>query len=598
MKSTRGAATCVAIVMSACNTESSYSEEASDVGDRPVARSERGALPISGGALLVSADGKLAIATDPDRDAIHVVDLEANAALAAISLPNGSRPFRAASDAQGRVHVTLRGTGVVATVDPAAGKLLSTTAVCSAPRGIAFDERRGLLHVACAGGELVGLDAGTLEVTRRIVIAPDLRDVVIAGDRVLVSRFRTAEIYEVADDGTVALVGVPESLRVGNDLRVPNTAWRLLATAKGSWVMLHQLATTAPLPGDDLTANLPDGGDGYGGRGVEPCDGASNPALSAALPGGVLSSIGAIPEVAMAVDVAIAPDGEQLVVASPSQHERDEPDLARGLVRASLRDLSRGPGGECRTPGRLEAADDFVAVAFDHDGEVLALSRTKPKLYRFEGNAVERAIELQGETLRDTGHDLFHLDAGAGIACATCHAEGGDDGLVWTFADVGPRRTPSLDVGLAGTEPFHWSGDLENMPTLIEEVRHRRMGGAPQSPEHADALAQWLFELPGPPVMRVAADADARAGEALFAELGCARCHSGAALTSSAFVDLGMGALQVPSLRGVAMRPPYMHDGRAPDLAASVIEMLGATPDARTPSDAEVTAIVAYLETL
>ena len=59
----------------------------------------------------------------------------------------------------------------------------------------------------------------------------------------------------------------------------------------------------------------------------------------------------------------------------------------------------------------------------------------------------------------DTGHLIFHANAGGGLACASCHAEGNDDGRVWNFTCEGPRRTQSLHVGLRGTEPFHWSGD-------------------------------------------------------------------------------------------------------------------------------------------
>jgi mono/diheme cytochrome c family protein len=608
MSSTRAATTWVAIVMSACNSESSHLDTVPTVDSRPVERSERAALPITGGALLVTADGAMAVATDPDRDLIHVVDLVANRALAAIVLPEGARPFRAASDGAGLVHATLRGTGEVATVDPERGTLLGRTAVCAAPRGIAFDGGANVLHVACAGGELVSLDATTREVVARRSIALDLRDVVMAGDRVLVSRFRTAEIYEVQGEGPATRVAVPESARLSHALHVPNTAWRTLATADGGWLMLHQLADTTPLPASDLSADLLDGEDDAGGGGgggsyaelgLQPrCEGPSSPALTAALPGGALTSLGGVPGIAMAVDVAIAPDGRHIVVASPSQHERAPTETSLSLVRASLDDFVEGPEARCRSPQRLDAAADFVAVAFDHDGQVLALSRETPRLYRFIDDTVDRVIELSGDTLRDTGHDLFHLDTGGGIACATCHAEGGDDGITWSFAEVGPRRTIALDVGLAGTEPFHWSGDLPDMPALIEEVRHRRMGGVAQSPEHTAALAEWLFELPREPALRAGQDAEAGTGEALFGELGCARCHSGNTLTSNASSDLGAGPIQIPSLHGVAMRPPYMHDGRAADLVEAVIDMLQATPEARTPSADEVAAIVAYLETL
>lgn len=63
------------------------------------------------------------------------------------------------------------------------------------------------------------------------------------------------------------------------------------------------------------------------------------------------------------------------------------------------------------------------------------------------------------------------------IACASCHAEGGDDGHVWGFDGIGPRRTPSLLGTVAGTEPFHWDGDQKDLRDLVDHVFVERMGG-------------------------------------------------------------------------------------------------------------------------
>lgn len=590
-------ATGLALAVPACNIESSHTEadtpQAFDA--RPVERAGVVVPPITGGTLLVTRDGAFAIASDPDRSLIHVVDLAAGEESATIPVDPGSAPFRAVEDDAGHVHVTLRDSGRIATLDPARGELLATTPVCGAPRGIA--SAQGALHVACSDGELVRLDPTTREVTRRTTIAPDLRDVLVTDDRLLVSRFRSAELYEIADDGSAHLVAQPQSLRIGASDRAPGTAWRTLALPRGGWLMLHQLANKDPLPGggDDDSGDEASPGDGYGGRADDPCDGATNVSLTADL-SGQQRSAGGIGPIALAVDVAIAPDGASLVIASPSEHELQER-ASMSLARLSLDDFSDGPSGDCRTPVTIGVADDFVAVAFTPDGDLLALTRNEPRLYRLRDEVAPVTIELAGDSVRDTGHDLFHLDAGEGLACASCHPEGGDDGRVWSFMGVGPRRTPALDVGLRGTEPFHWSGDLPDMPALVDEVRHRRMGGAVQSDERTAALQDWLFALPPVRPMRDDDD-DAELGRALFAELGCARCHSGERFTSNAFEDLGDGPLQIPTLHGVALRAPYMHDGRSPDLAAAVRDMLTATPGARTPDDDEIAAVVAYLETL
>jgi cytochrome c peroxidase len=55
-------------------------------------------------------------------------------------------------------------------------------------------------------------------------------------------------------------------------------------------------------------------------------------------------------------------------------------------------------------------------------------------------------------------------------------------------------------------------------------------------------------------------------GKQLFesSSVGCATCHRGAALTNNLTVDVGTGGhFQVPSLLGLALRSPFMHDGCA-----------------------------------
>jgi cytochrome c peroxidase len=55
-------------------------------------------------------------------------------------------------------------------------------------------------------------------------------------------------------------------------------------------------------------------------------------------------------------------------------------------------------------------------------------------------------------------------------------------------------------------------------------------------------------------------------GQTLFNDpsVGCATCHAGSLMTNNATVDVGTGqALQVPSLRGVSWRAPFMHNGCA-----------------------------------
>ena len=82
----------------------------------------------------------------------------------------------------------------------------------------------------------------------------------------------------------------------------------------------------------------------------------------------------------------------------------------------------------------------------------------------------------------------------------------------------------------------------------------------------------------------------------------CATCHSGEKLTNNASVEVHTGgAFQVPSLRGLAWRAPYMHQGCAPTLNARFDAACGGG-DAHGHTS-QLTAqeradLVAYLDTL
>jgi DNA-binding beta-propeller fold protein YncE len=137
--------------------------------------------PISGGTLIGLGAGSLAVASDPDRDALYVIDTSAGALLKTIALQSGDEPGRLVEDGAGRVHVALRSGGALVTVDPTTGTVLSRRAVCPAPRGVAWDSTTDRVWVACATGELVALPAAGGPIATQWVIERDLRHQVSVG---------------------------------------------------------------------------------------------------------------------------------------------------------------------------------------------------------------------------------------------------------------------------------------------------------------------------------------------------------------------------------------------------------------------------------
>jgi mono/diheme cytochrome c family protein len=269
----------------------------------------------------------------------------------------------------------------------------------------------------------------------------------------------------------------------------------------------------------------------------------------------------------------------------------------------SLRNSSQN--GQCVQPitNGIAVASAFepTAVAATITGFAV-LQREPAQLLLTDGGGGITSIELGGVSVADTGHQLFHHDAGGGVACASCHAEGGEDGHVWHFSGFGPRRTQALNVGLEGTAPFHWGGDMPGMPELMEEVMVTRMGGVYESTERQGALQRWLFALEPLSPIRASDDLAALRGKALFeGEALCSECHAGEKLTNNVNYDVGTGeSVQVPSLIGVGHRGPWLHTGCASTLRERFDPACGGETHGKTTqlSDAQIDDLVAYLETL
>jgi hypothetical protein len=215
--------------------------------------------PISGGTLTMLADGQTAVAADADRDHVFAVDVVAQRVTADIALAAGDEPGRVVQDGAGRVHVVLRRAGAVATLDLVAQTVVARRPVCTAPRGLAWEAASDRLHVACAGGELVSLPAAGGDAVRTLQLERDLRDVVVDGDALVVTRFRSAQVLRVDGNGAVMERTGPAAVNGFS----PHVAWRAVAAPGGGVAIVHQIETDAVVP-----TKIP-GGYGGGGFGTD-----------------------------------------------------------------------------------------------------------------------------------------------------------------------------------------------------------------------------------------------------------------------------------------------------------------------------------------
>jgi len=549
---------------------------AAGCGDEPLGSAE-GPPPVAGGTLLVTDDGRWAIASDPDRASIHVVDLERREALHRIELTAADEPGRGVEGADGRVHVVLRRSGEVLTLDPASGEVRERRAVCAAPRGIDVEPDTGGLVVACAEGLLVRLPAsgGDRSVT---TLEPDLRDVIaLSGDRFFLSRFQSAELLLVEGGAIVERMRPPiaESIGFGSATQVPTVAWRTRAHPDGA-IMVHQLSTSTQLGTLSVPSGQYYGGDCVTGvvrSAVTVFDAATGP-RSAGISGASLV-------------VDLVADESELHFAAASEPGNLLPLNGVRTMRSSM--LAGSPACNTAIDPYPLSPSAAIAVALTPSGARVAQYRD-PALLRVDGGMGVVDIPLPGGRVEHLGYSLFHEAAGSGATCASCHPEGGDDGHTWLF-DIGARRTQTLRGGILQTAPFHWDGEVADVGAVMQGTFVGRMGGEMPRDYELESFGAWMDALPALPAPRIDAGSVDR-GRAAFEGAGCADCHTGDRGTNNATTDVGTGGeFQVPALEELAYRAPYLHDGSAGSLA-DVILTHGR---GGTLSDGERTDLEAYL---
>jgi hypothetical protein len=533
-------------------------------------------VPISGGTMLVTRDGGHAVIADPDRDRILAYDLASDTVTAEVALSAGDEPGRLVEDAAGRIHVALRRGGAVVTLaDAATAQIAARRAVCAEPRGLAYDAAIDAIHVACAGGELVTLPAAGGDATRTLHLDRDLRDVIVDGNQLIVTRFRTAELLALDATGAVVSRSVPPTVhrlpQTGGDGvpgvgvgsgsgsgsgsaglvdAVPEVAWRTISLGGGRILVSHQrqLATTLAVSSGGYSQ----------GCGQGPVEAA----ITLVPPGGPPQAIQPFARGALPIDVAVNPSGDTIAIAFAG---------AKAIQLAAVTALSTLDDDQCNGQTAQQTFNDDLgaptSIAFTPTNDLLVFYPELPALV-IHGTA-SRTILLPGEFGYDSGRALFHTQTSSGLACASCHPEGRDDGRVWQFADVGKRRTQSLAGHIVDRAPYHWGGDMADLPALMQNVFGMRMAGGLVTRSQTLSLGPWLDRVPPPAPIAPADPTAVGRGLALFESpaLGCTTCHLGALMSNSKLADVGTGGtFKVPSLLGVAARPPYMHDGCAATL--------------------------------
>jgi hypothetical protein len=557
------------------------------------------AAPVAGGTLLVTRDKKTIVAADPDRDAIFLVDTTSHA-VTPVQLQRGDEPGRVAEGPDGTVYVGLRRAGALVAVDVASGSVANRVPVCASPRGVAYDAKSSSVYVACRSGLLLTLATSDLSIKRSITLDPDLRDVIVRDQDLVVTRFQSAEVMVVGADGTVSRRATPQPTP---GCATATVLFRALALPSGQIALAHQVSS-------DDTVNV-----NNGGYGISACGGGlvsrvfttvdvDTPAAVTVNAGNSAADSGSAgaPPVSMTfqstfvpsagpLDVAVDADSGQLALialdtsltANTGMFEGKGPAVSTSGVSGSSPPgtlLNTEPGASLWlvpltaltenmpvvvATASVKITGQPVAVAFNA-GSYVVQSR-EPATLEFQDGT---SVALSSESHADTGHLIFHMDSGIGISCSSCHPEGGEDGHVWHFPE-GLRRTLPLQGGVLERAPFHWDGSLKDMNALFDEVMVKRMNvQASMSDPQIASLGSFLEQLPEPPPTDGLDTAAVARGQVLFqrADVGCSTCHSGPQYTNNLLSDVGTGGQFVtPSLLGVGLRTALFHDGCAKSVA-------------------------------
>ena len=591
----------------------------------------RDARPVGSEDLVLVEARNIAIASDATTDALYIVDLVNETLRKKVFLGEDAWPGRL-SAAEESFYVILRGSDELVKLDYE-GNIITRSRTCSAPRGVTHDPFRDKVWVSCASSALDGFEPDTLERTSRFYVKPDLRDIVASKTGLYLSTFRDAEVLRVNPaTGDILQSAHAPSPVVGTSIppeQLVSTMWRFAATTDGKLIFSYQRTNPRPLlvvdedtvpPAMETTgrdeSEPPHEIDilglnaGYGSDSADCLDGPSGSIVAV----GTIKPEGDFEFLAtdcvskpIVVDVDLGHCSE--IVATSGAARITEP--RQGEETGADR-MNFGSNNSCSQFTEITRGHQALASAFKNEAsEQLVLAR-RDSLYLALPDG--KTITLEDESPASLGHLLFHGDTGTGIACASCHPEGGDDGHAWKFArpifvgsdltgfDTVTRRTQNLRAGIKGK--LHWDGEFDDMAGLMNDVFSRRMGGFDIITTDAVALEDWLGTLAPEPNLMLPAEKQllVTRGEQLFQEAGCAGCHSGNMFTDYELHDVGTGGMRkTPTLRGIGQRNLLMSDGCASTLEGRFdVECGGGDKHGTTSnlSEEDKDALVAYLERL
>ncbi|MEM7134023.1 MAG: putative Ig domain-containing protein [Chloroflexota bacterium] len=568
---------------------------------------------------------------NPDNDSVSVFDVVTNTKVDEIAVGSGPRTLTLTPDS--RVWVTNKKDSTLTIISAVSRSVDATIQLSqgSRPYGVAATPTGGYVYVALEGtGQLLKLDMADGSQVGSLDVGSDVRHVAVNADgsRAYVSRFVTPRLpgeetanIQINNAGGEVLVVDAANMTVLNTIKLQvNNNSDFEAGARG---VPNYLGAPVISP-DGGVAWVPSKQDNILRGGLR--DGASLNfehtvrAISSKIDLGTQSEIYGSrldhDNSSLASAATFGIYGNYLFVALETSREMGILDAYSGQEIARL-DVGRAPQGVAVSP---DGAQLFVHNFMDRSIGVYDISQLMGSgTLAFSTLATYDTVASEALTNQIlSGKQLFYdaaderLTQDAYMSCASCHNDGGHDGRIWDFTDIGEglRNTISLN-GHGGPEHgrLHWSANFDEIHDFENQIRSLAGGlglmsdvdfnattdplGAPKAglSNELDALAAYVNSLTTIGVspnraVNGSLTSDGLAGRTIFVQKNCASCHSGIAFTDSAtdaLHDIGtiqpssgqragasLSGIDTPTLRGLWETAPYLHDGSAATIAEAI----------------------------
>lgn len=571
--------------------------------------------PTHSSTICLDTDRKKLWAVNPDNHSVALMDATTYKLLAEV--PVGKHPRTVAVDKQGNAWVANEDEATISLVS-ASGQAIQTIDLpyASRPYGICFDPQKAYCYVTLQGtGKLLKLDATTRRILQTAEVGRSPKGIAITsnGKKALVTQFISPEdkgLVREVNTETMASKTIELAFDEQDDFEdrgrgVPNFISSVTISPDGeeAWVPSKKDNTARGIFRDGKTLTF----DNTVRTIVSKINMASGTET--------LSSRIDINDADMACAVEFSPYGNIAFVALQGNNKVVMIDVEYQSRLGSLDTTGLAPQGMAiNADGTRLFVHNFLSRTvrvFNTEDIVLANNQV--------GNVVETIPTIKKEALTPEvlkGKQIFYnaqderMTFAGYISCASCHLDGGSDERVWDFTERGEglRNTHSLQ-GRKGMDMgrVHWTSNFDEIQDFENDMRNG-FGGkgflsdevfnsgtvsdplgdkkAGLSPE-LDALAAYVNSLdkvhPSPYRNSDGSlTSEGIEGKKIFADLGCATCHSGAPFTNrkgATLHDVGTirassgqrrnGALQgfgTPTLKGIWETAPYLHDGSAPTL--------------------------------